>query len=434
MLNKITASVCGGGGELMSKRKREDPETGLELPYGVLYAPHCPTKPYQANWQNIDRKQRTKCFETVEKALEHRDKMIQKISAERNIDGQPELSSADSHAIESMSLSKCVEYCRSLGIDTRIWQAGTRSDFGHRPADQTIDLWLPVQAKTTLVSCFPYRFFLRGEYAMDVACFPGQGSGAFVFSKQFLRDNKEKLYSGKCLYIAPGSAFNTPMLTWPNYVKHMIDRWNDELAVHKLDAEAGRIGSDRVSVLRSEMELRMDCSTNSQREIVTQMLMQSVIHHRKYEWPDEPNGHFDRWVDGKRIQDKVVLPTNNGTFTAKTTKKVSGKQIPYAEEDIDELVCVTIHTGLRLLFVWEIPLTDLKQLGVVSTKEIPGSTSLVLPIATSDGVNKELEVQVFGSKVYSGNRDVAKFLRVYPLPIEYCVPECMQDRDPKVRG
>jgi hypothetical protein len=415
----------------MSGQKTLDAATGLELPQGVLYVSHCPAAPYQANWMNSERKQQTKCFDTIEKAVQHRNDMIQKISAQRKLGGEVELTSSDSYAIESMSLSQCTNSCSALGLDTRSWQAGTRSDLGHRPVDQTIDLWLPVQAKSTLVNCFPYRFFIRGEYAMDIACFPGQGTGAFVFSEQFMRDNKKNLYSGKCLYIAQGSAFDAPLLTWPHYAQRMLDRWNVELVVHKMDVEAGRVGEDRVSKLRSEMELRMQCTENSQREVVTQMLMQSLVLNRKYEWPNEPNGHVDRLVDGRRVQDKVAAAKSR-VFVAKTTKKMHGKQIPYAEDDLDELVACTIHVGLRLLFVWEIPIVELKRLGVVSTQTTVGAVSLTLPIATSDGANKKLETQVFGSNVYTGNRYVANFLKVYPLPEEYCIPECMQDRDPRV--
>ena len=413
----------------MPKRKMEDPVTGCPLPDGVLYARHCPTAPYQASWMNSQRKQRTKCFDTIEKAVQYRNEMLQKISAQRKLDGEVELTSAQSYAIESRSLSQCANSCNVFGLDTRSWQAGTRSDLGHRPVDETIDLWLPVQVKSTLVRCFPYRFFIRGEYAMDIACLPGQGTGAFVFSEQFMRDNKKNLYGERCLYIAQGSVFDTPLLTWPQYALRMLDRWNAELVVHKMDVEADRVGEDRVSKLRSEMELRMQCTENSQREIVTQMLMQSLILDRKYEWPNEPNSHVDRLVDGRRVQDKVAAAASNA-FVIKTTKRMHGKQIPYVEDDFDELVASTIHVDLRLLFVWEIPIIELKRLGVVSTQTSTGVTSLTLPIATSDGTNKELEKQVFGSKVYTGNRYVANFLKVYPLPEEYCIPKCMQGRDP----
>jgi len=331
-------------------------------------------------------------------------------------------------------MSTCKQQCTRAGLDVRLWQAGTRSDIGHRPVDQTVDLWLPVQAKTTLVRCRPYRFFVRGEYAMDVACFHGHRVGGYVFSEQFMRKNKKKLYSGKCIYIAAGSTFDEPLLKWPVYAQQMLDRWNTELAAHQTDVESGRDGDDRVSLLRSELELRMQCTENSQREVAVQMLMQAVIVGRKYEWPDEPNGHVDRFVDGLRVQDKVVAAVASGAFQAKMTKTVARKQVPYADGDVDLFVLATIHERLRLLLVWEVPADELKLLGVISTDSAPGRTSLVLPIAAPDGANKKLEKQVFGSKVYTSDRDVARFLSVYPLPVEYCVPACMQGRDPRVRA
>lgn len=328
-------------------------------------------------------------------------------------------------------MSTCKQQCTRAGLDMRLWQAGTRSDFGHRPAEQATDLWLPIQAKSTMVRCRPYRFFVRGEYEMDVACFPGHRAGAYVFSQQFMLMNKSKLYSGKCMYIAAGSAFDEPLLKWPGYAQHMLDRWNVEFAVHKADAEAGRFGDDRLSLLRSELELRMQCTENSQREVATQMLMQALVVDRKYEWPDEPNGHVDRFVDGLRVQDKVVAAVASGAFQAKMTKKVGQKQVPYAAGDADLFVFSTIHERLRLLLVWELPISELKRLGVLSTDSAQGRTSLVLPIASPEGANKKLEKQIFGAKVYAGDRQVARFLNVYPLPQAYCVPMCMRGRDPR---
>lgn len=342
------------------------------------------------------------------------------------------MSKRKSHSIEASLLSTCKQQCTRAGLDMRLWQAGTRSDFGHRPVDRPVDLWLPVQAKTTLVTCRPYRFFVRGEYAMDVACVPGHRAGAYVFSQQFMLKNKCKLYSGKCIYIATGSAFDEPLMKWPAYAQQMLGRWNAEFAAHEADVEAGRFGDDRLSLLRPELELRMQCTDNSQREVATQMLMQAVVVNRKYEWPDEPNGHVDRFVDGLRVQDKVVAAVESGAFQAKMTKTIARKQVPYAEGDVDLFVLSTIHERLRLLLVWELPTNELKRLRVLSTDSTQGRTSLVLPIASPEGANKKLEKQVFGAKVYAGDRQVARFLSVYPLPEAYCVPMCMQGRDPKV--
>lgn len=412
--------------------KANDATTGRKLPNGIMYAPHCPTAPYQANWQGLDRRQHAKCFDTVEKALQHRTQMLHQVSSERNASGSPDFTNAKSFAIESLCLSKCIKSCRELGLDVRLWQAGTRSDFGHRPIDCTVDLWLPVQAKSTLVSSPPYRFFVRGEYAMDMACFPGHHAGGYVFSAQFMRENKKSLYSDKCMYIATGSAFDEPLLKWPDYTQRMLGRWNAEFAAHQTDVELGRDGNDRVSMLRSELELRMQCTENSQREIAVQMLIQAVIVGRKYEWPDEPNGVVDRLVDGRRVQDKVVRAVaGSASFHAPMTKQKDGKKVPYADGDVDLFVLATVHERLRLLLVWEIPADELKRLGLLSTGSASGRTSLVLPIASSEGANKELEKQIFGTKVYAGCRDVARFLRVYPLPEGYVVPVCMQGRDPR---
>jgi len=413
--------------------KTKDAATGMELQNGVLYAHHCPTAPYQANWQGLDRQQHTKCFDTLEKAVQHRTQMMNQVSLERNVSGESNWTNGESHAIECASLSMLTKSCGELGLETRNWQAGTRSDFGHRPIDCTVDLWLPVQAKSTLVSSPPYRFFLKGEYAMDVACFPGHHAGGYVFSEEFMRENNKSLYSGKCIYIAAGSAFDEPLLKWPAYTEQMLRRWNAEFAAHQKDVESGRTGNGRVSALRSELELRMQCTEMSQREITVQLLIQAVVVDRKYEWPDTPNGTVDRIVDGLRVQDKVVKQGTSGAFLANLHKRNwPASAVPYADGDVDLFVLASIHERLRLLLVWEIPADELKRLGVLSTDAAPGRVSLVLPVAASDGSNKKLEKQMFGSKVYGGDRNVARFLRVYSLPVEYCVPVCMQGRDPKV--
>ena len=415
-----------------SKLKRIDQATGNELPAGILYLKHCPSAPYQANWQGIDRQQHTKCFNTVEDALKYRNDMIKSIVEERSLYDEPDLKHTESHAIETAIIAKCVASCKALALDTRLWQAGTRSDFGHRPYSKNVDLWVPVQAKTTLTKNYPYRFFIRGEYEMDLACFPGHGNGAFVFDEKFMNDNASSLYGGNGMYISEGSIFDTGMLLWSQYVEKMTNRWNSEFELHKTDVSLGRVGDNRLSKLRSEIELRMQCTENSQREIVTQMLMQSVIVGPKYEWSQEPNGIVDRLIDGKTTQDKVAHSVSSGCFSVNTTKKISGKPVPYSEDDIDQLVACTIHNRLRLLLVWVVPIHELKYLGIVQTKTSKGSTSLKLPIAMSGGTNKELEERIFGSKVYSGNRYTAKFMKVYPLPVDYCVPHCMQGRDYKV--
>lgn len=96
-------------------------------------------------------------------------------------------------------------------------------------------------------------------------------------------------------------------------------------------------------------------------------------------------------------------------------------------------VLATMHERLRLLLVWEITSDQMKRFGILKTETSKGATSLVLPIATVDGHHKHLEQQVFGSKVYTGvNREAARFLKVYPLPVAYCIPKCMRGRDPVI--
>ena len=242
--------------------------------------------------------------------------MLDQIATARAAAGDSLLTNQQSHSIESELINVCVTKTAVQGLETRVWQAGTRSDFGHRPKSESRDLWLPVQAKTTLKSSFPYRFYVRGEYDMDLACFPGHGCGGFVFSEQYMRQHKAKLYSGKCLYIAPGSAFDEPMLNWPDYAEKMLARWREEAVLHERDVAEQRTGGARQSRLRSEMELRMQCTEKSQCEVVTQSLVQALVPGRVYAWPASPNEVVDRFVDGLRVQDKVVQAVSSGAFQA----------------------------------------------------------------------------------------------------------------------
>ena len=246
-----------------------------------------------------------------------------------------------------------------------------------------------------------------------------------------MRKNKDKLYSGKCIYITPGSVFDTKLLKWPSHSKMMAERWHVEFDAHVKDVDAGRTGTERVSRLRTEMELRMQCSENSKKEVATQMLIMSVTPERKHEWHHMPNGHVDRVVDGLRVQDKVALPVKSGAFQSSVSKKVSGKQVPYSEVDADVFCFAVIHERLKLLLLWEITGIEMKRMGILSTKTSPGRTSAVLAVASPDGTNASLEKAIFGPKKYSGSaRETGRFLKVYQLPEGYQVPQCMRGRDP----
>ena len=412
-----------------SKRKRADPITGLDLPVGVLYAAHAASSPYQAQWQNEDGKQKTKCFKTVEEAVAFRHGKMAEIEASRKLGNAPNFTSATSHQIEEHVLSRFATLISEFGVETRFWQAGTRSDFGHRPRGMSADLWLPVQAKTTLAQKPPYKFFLRGEYDMYVVCIPGHLHGCFFVSSAFLRENQHHLYSGKCLYVAKNSRFNLDLFKWNSYSETILGVWNSELELHRKDVKLQRTGPQRKSRLRPEMELRMQCTPNSQIEIVLQALLIKFDSTRRHAWPSSPNGHVDRFIDDLRIQDKTVrFAQGSASFTAKLTKKQSGKQVPYAEGDVDVFVFATVHEGLRLLISWEIPTEALSARGFLETDHCKGRTSIVLPIADAEGNNADLEKHLFPSSVFKGDRFAASYLKIQKLPVEYEIPECLCGR------
>lgn len=424
----LSTSNCVSG--VGVKRKSIDPTTGLQLPRGVLYVKHVGLSPYQAQWQNEDRKQKTKCFKTVEEAVAFREAKMAAIDASRRQSNTPNFTSASSHNIEEYIVTRFSSLISEFGIETRSWQAGTRSDFGHRPLGNTLDLWLPIQAKTTLVQEPPYRFFLRGEYDMNVVCFPGHLNGCFVASSDFLLENQHHLYSRKCLYIAKNSEFDLPLCDWRVYSELMLGCWNSEWELHRKDVELERTGPQRKSQLRSEMELRLQCTPNSQREIVLQTLLIKFDANRRHAWPNSPNGHVDRFIDDLRIQDKTVrLSQGSASFTAKLTKKQSGKQVPYREGDVDVFVFATVHEALRLLISWEVPAEALSARGFLETDCCKGRTSIVLPVADAEGNNAELEKQLFPSRVFRGDRFAASFLKIHKLPVEYEIPVCLRGRE-----
>ena len=161
-----------------------------------------------------------------------------------------------------------------------------------------------------------------------------------------------------------------------------------------------------------------------------QMLLIKFDVNRRHAWPNSPNGHVDRFIDNLRVQDKTVqLSQGSASFTAKLTKKQSGKQVPYREGDVDVFVFATVHEALRLLISWEVPAEVLSARGFLETDRCKGRTSIVLPLADAEGNNAELEQKVFPSRVFKGDRYAASFLKIQKLPVEYEIPSCLQGRE-----
>jgi hypothetical protein len=319
------------------------------------------------------------------------------------------MSKRKSSCIETASVEIVKRQLLKYGIELRAWQAGTESDFGIRPVGSTADKWLPYQAKTTLATRKPFKFFFRHSYEIDILGIPGNRAGAYCYSTEFMKKNFQHLVGGKYISVSAGQVWNQSLKRWPELAEYLRLQW-----------------SSRHDDLKSEMDLRMQCTKNSQMEICTQMLMMKMFSHHRHGWPANAQDTYDRLRNEQRIQDKVVGHVNFH-FVAKLTKKISGKQVPYEEGDADFFVCCTVHEKLRLLFVWEFSNAELVQQGILKTKTQDGKTS------TSLYLNAELHVNVFGKEAIDQQHWTIKHLNVFPLPTEFVVPDCLCGRDPIVR-
>lgn len=312
--------------------------------------------------------------------------------------------------IESSLLQIAKRQCEKHGLEIRIWQAGTTSDVGVRPVGETVDKWLPLQAKTTLATRKPFKFFFKHSYEIDIIALIGNRAGGFTYSATFMKKNWHKLVGGKCMSVNPGQVWNRPLVRWPQLSQQLVAQWN-----------ASRN-------LMTEMELRMQCTVNSQREIASQMLLRQMYPDRVHEWPINSQAAYDRLCDGRRVQDKVVLAVASSAFQAKMTKKVSGKQVPYEEGDADVFTLCTIHERLRVMLVWEFESDELVRMGILKTATQKGHTSLVVTLCPESSMN-ELQMKVFGKNHHTSN-STFRNLKVLQLPIEYEIPECLRGRDP----
>jgi hypothetical protein len=278
----------------------------------------------------------------------------------------------------------------------------------------------------------PYRFYgFDKSYGIDIACIPGHSLGCYLLPKDLVSANTDALHGGKVVTIGKPvrsskcSVWNTGLKKWKNYCPLRMQKWHEEFEVHKEDVATGR---KPLSQLKTELYLRMQCSRNSQLEIVLQMLLIRLNPTAQHAWPEYGQISIDRFVDGLRVQDKAVLPTPNCRFVGCPKKKVNSVQVPYASGDADLYVFSTIHERLRLLLAWTIPEAKMIEMGIVSTVSQDGSTSLRLLIPNECPQKSD----IFGEATNEiGDEDwTSNHFSWHSLPDDFEIPDCAIGRDP----
>ena len=96
---------------------------------------------------------------------------------------------------ESTVLDRLISLGETTSVEVRRWQDGTHSDFGVRPSGSVVDLWKPVQLKTTTRTTFPMVFKgISRCSSVDVLAVAGDDT-AFLFDSRFVEEHRQDLQS-----------------------------------------------------------------------------------------------------------------------------------------------------------------------------------------------------------------------------------------------
>jgi len=337
---------------------------------------------------------------------------------------------------EKSAIGVLKEAHRCHGMELVVWQDSTTSDFGDRPIDCAVDLWLPAQVKTTCRTEPPLFFKGADGYAIDVLCIDGNGL-IYAFDHEFMRKNQSALSVGKNIEIGRSSASKTHVFNEIKPVDAVLlsqqrcAKWHAEYAKHLEGCD---------SLLLPEYALRMQCPPCVKMEVFTMTIFKVFRSEYTFEW-NGPNNCVDALVGGERAQFKVAgwnRRLRNSTFIGQCHKKIGTTVIPYAVGDVDLFVFSTVHVRLGLYLEWMIPAAVMdvdygtlahRTDGVFTTT---GRMSVTLSVVGPCDENMNLQMQIFGRLPRSDvDRSTSRFLRVMKLSDEVQIPECMHGRDPE---
>ena len=325
------------------------------------------------------------------------------------------------HDTESVALNLYKDQCIS---DVLVLQAGTRADAIERPYGCDLDLWLPLQAKSTSsnVRCFKNC----DGYEMDLLCF--SCDSVTLYTKEFVHNNKASLHGGKNIYAGSrgkSNIWNIPTMTVEEAAAERVSRWD-------LEYEKYMAGED--SSLNTEQNFRLHGTKNMQKEYWQIHLSQMFDDDAEHSWADKPYAVWDRERNGVRIQDKFV--TRNGLNSSYNghVGSVNGKDfVPYIDGGLagGYYVFGSVDVKNRLYIEWRIPESTLNSKGFLARMvegkcTYSGRQTIPLHIATNNGSNDTLCLKIFGKLPRKPIDDwTAAFMRCYSIPPEFEMPECM---------
>ena len=333
--------------------------------------------------------------------------------------------------VEDRAVEVLMHVAQSLNLEVRKWHDGTRSDVGVRPLGICIDLWLPLQIKSTPKQAPAFQWNLgKRLYEVPVILITGNALQWFWLSPQSLMRHRDKLRSsgGAIRYGVEDDCYWNRQLTSSaavDLVRRLKEMW-----FHHRDAASS-------SLLADEMTLQMQCSLDSQQEWFVSWLCRKLHADKKHTNPLHQST-IDRYEDDLRIQDKSAHWTQ-GTpyFKAKCAKLLYGVEVPYFVGDADLFCFAVVIQTKRLLLEWRIPedIMDAQFGRLAHIKDEmclkAGRICINLPVVGPSGENMALHKQLFG-KMPRKDTDLrpALFLNVHRIPNNVELPECVCGRDP----
>lgn len=267
--------------------------------------------------------------------------------------------------------------------EVRRWQDATKSDVGVRPKDSTVDLWLPLQMKSS--SSAQKRFMLKSSHNRslpncDVVCIVIE-----PFSMLFIpRGKLESLKISPTGHWSVTSAeVRNPWVADPLCLNSTLE--------HHYSHHA----------LFSEDELRMQVNSKYLVEMLNIKYANILLPESHIEWPSMNNGCTDLIRDGKREQHKSALPNGNSFDARHCWKKMCNVQVAYEVGDNDFYVFGYLQP--HVFIQWRIPEVAMIDHDMLSFKNEqkttfvnPGRECLRLHIVDSHGNHKNDQLRIFG--------------------------------------
>jgi hypothetical protein len=264
-----------------------------------------------------------------------------------------------SYQLEAKGQNMLIDAGKSLGVEVRQWQDGTRSDFGIRPLGCAIDLWLPQQLKVSSATNKPLTFYDCKGYECGIVCVApfAKKENLYFFSPDFAKQNEPLLSGGSIRIGIRKSVWNSGECNIEHYFAEQIRIWNVGVGVY------------------SERTLRLQATDQCVKEWKMRefaIALDSTAHHEDFEIR---NGVCDRLMNGMRIQDKCASMNLKGGKSLIARVGHTDSSIAYSRGDNDFYCFHYVWEERNLYLQWMIPEEEMVRNGIVS--EVDDTTKLV---------------------------------------------------------